>query len=146
MSIFYAVSQDIRFSQQLFQKILLSSGNITKSSIFSGNIKNFAFQAKISHLQQLVGKLLYFSSKAKVIRYNNISRPPCPKSGGRDPNSLGLTPLSDPTPQPSWRRWLMPVADPYGGDRPPYGVEILFFTVVFWQKLNNYPLYIDKKQ
>src|SRR6218665_2334129 len=41
------------------------------------------------------------------------------------------------------RRW---------GRSPPYGVEIIFFhsgvfakVVVFLQKLNNYPLYLDKK-
>jgi len=40
-----------------------------------------------------------------------------------------------------------------GAIAPPYGVEIIFFhsgvfaqIVVFLQKLNNYPLYLDKKQ
>ena len=71
------------------------------------------FQAKIGHLQLLLGKLFYFSSKVTVhfrtyvlymMSYNNISRPvhdACdpttrlPKIWGlRLPNPLGLTPLN----------------------------------------------------
>src|SRR6218665_4133431 len=78
------------------KKISIFRAHLSEISIFSGNFtkflknfdflrqfkKNSIFQAKIAHLQRLLGKLFNFSSKVStfehtsyMIRYNNISRP-----------------------------------------------------------------------
>ena len=60
---FQAISQEkIRFSRNIFEKI----------SIFFRQFKKYSiFQAKIGHLQLLLGKLFYFSSK--VITFEHTS-------------------------------------------------------------------------
>src|SRR6218665_1675676 len=101
------IFEKFRFFQAMSQNNGFFQANCLKNYDFSGNFrKNSILQAKIGHMQLLLGKLFYFSSKVTtfehtyIIRYNNISRPStnpprpsCPKSGGRDPQPLGLPPL-----------------------------------------------------
>ena len=123
------IKEKFRFFQAISQKISIFPGNFfLQISIFPGKfLKNFdfsvkflrnfdfirqlkkysIFQAKIAHLQLLLGKLFYFSSKVTTFIllpvHNKIKwyftthpRPPTttsPKSGGRNPQPPGLTPL-----------------------------------------------------
>src|SRR6218665_1897212 len=108
--------KNFNFFRQFYKRISSFAGKFPKILIFSGN-KKIDFPSKKVHLQLPLGKLFYFSSKVTtfeichtslyMIRYNNISRPvhdsndplrpslrpPCPQSGGRDPQLSGLPPL-----------------------------------------------------
>src|SRR6218665_3721655 len=65
------ISEKFRFFSPNFTQISTSPEKFQKNLEFSGNFtKNSIFQAKIGHLQQLLGKLFYFSSK--VITFENI--------------------------------------------------------------------------
>src|SRR6218665_3593502 len=100
---------------KIFQAILQKNIEFCRQIFENFDLKKLIYQAKKVHLQLPLGKLFYFSSKVTtfehtslyMIRYNNISgpvhdsnaplrlslRPPCPKSGGRDPQLPGLPPL-----------------------------------------------------
>ena len=70
------------FFRQFLEKISIFPGKFPKNFDFSGNFTKISnLQAKIDHLQLLLGKLFYFSSShyfrtyfLYMIRYNNISR------------------------------------------------------------------------
>src|SRR6218665_394406 len=76
-----SMSQKFQFFQTNFRKISIFSGNFTKNfdfsrqnfrkiSIFSRNFtKCFDFYGEMSHLQQLLGKLFYFSSKVTTFEH-----------------------------------------------------------------------------
>src|SRR6218665_2332359 len=109
------ISEKFQFFQAILHKNIEFCGQISENFDFFRQLKKLIFQAKKVHLQLPLGKLFYFSSKVTtfehtslyMIRYNNISRPvhdsnappaplpspPCPKSGGRDPQLPGLPPL-----------------------------------------------------
>src|SRR6218665_1993436 len=60
--------------KRISQKIRFFQGNFRKMSIFSGNLKQkLIFQAKISHLQLLLGKLFYFSSKVTTFEHTSCT-------------------------------------------------------------------------
>jgi len=57
-----------RFFQAISQTISIFPGKFPKFLIFSGNFTNFIdFPSKIGHLQLLLGKLFYFSSKVTTL-------------------------------------------------------------------------------
>src|SRR6218665_3207717 len=103
------------FFRQFYKRISSFAGKFPKILIFSGNYKNSIFQANNCPFTATSGQIILFLFKSNhfrtyflcMIRYNNISRPVhdfndplrpslrplCPKSGGRDPQPPGLTPL-----------------------------------------------------
>src|SRR6218665_3669472 len=96
-------------------KIFIFPSKFPKNSDFSDNLKKIEFPDKNSPFTATFTpwQIILFLFKSQhfrtyflyMIRYNNISRPPCDpprplcsKSGGRDPlNPLGLTPLQKVT-------------------------------------------------
>src|SRR6218665_463397 len=105
-----------QYFQAILQKNIEFCRKISENFDFFQAIKRNRFsKQKIVHLQLPLGKLFYFFFKSNhfrtyflyMIRYNNISRPvhdsndppvtlpatPYPKSGSRDPQPSGLTPL-----------------------------------------------------
>src|SRR6218665_1382944 len=55
-------------------KFRFFSGKFSKHFAFSGNFtKNSPFQAKIDHLQLLLGKLFYFSSKVTTLEHTSCT-------------------------------------------------------------------------
>src|SRR6218665_987263 len=94
------------------QKVSIFPSKFPKNSDFSDNLKKIEFPGKKFAIYSYIctsWQIILFLFKSQhfrtyflyMIRYNNISRPPCDpprplcsKSGGRDPlNPLGLTPL-----------------------------------------------------
>src|SRR6218665_588301 len=100
------------FSGYLTKKFRFFQANYRKISIFQENKKNSNFQAKIGHLQLLLGKLfcLFKSHHFRtyflyIIGYYNISRPvndplrpPCGPHDPPYPKSWGVA-LATPTPR-----------------------------------------------
>ena len=112
------ISDKFRFSRQIFRKFRFFQANFQKISIFQGNLETIFLPGKNCSFTTTSGQsfLLLFKSHhfrtyfLYMIRYSLIIfhdpsttptttlrpslRPsPCPKSGGRDPQPSGLTPL-----------------------------------------------------
>src|SRR6218665_3831622 len=94
------------FLRQIFEKFRFFQAIL---KIFDFPAKNCSFTATSGQIILFLFKSLHFRTYfLYMIRYNNISRPvddpptiplrppttPCPKSGGRDPQPPGLTPLN----------------------------------------------------
>src|SRR6218665_1876125 len=64
--------QNFDFSRQIFEKFRFIQASFQKVLIFSGNLKTISiFQAKIAHLQLLLGKVFYFSSKVTTFEFTS---------------------------------------------------------------------------
>src|SRR6218665_3814020 len=115
------ISEKFQFFQAILQKNIEFSRQISENFDFFRQLKKLIFQAKKFPFigKCTSGQIILFLFKSNhfrryflyMIRYNNISRPvhdpndppatlpstltrpPCPKSGGRDPQPPGLTPL-----------------------------------------------------
>jgi len=65
--------KNLDFSRQICKKIDFLQANFKKSD-FSGNLKTISsFQAKIAHLQLLLGKFFYFSSKVATFEHTSCT-------------------------------------------------------------------------
>src|SRR6218665_3229108 len=109
------ISEKFQFFQAILQKNIAFCRQISENFDFLRQLKNSIFQAKNGPFTATSGQIILFLFKSShfrtyflyMIRHNNISRPvhdsndplrpslrpPCPKSGGRDPQPPGLTPL-----------------------------------------------------
>src|SRR6218665_126233 len=64
--------EKFRFFQVISQKLRLLPGKFPKNFDFSGNFKqNSIFYANIGHLQLLLDKLFYFSSKVSTFEHTS---------------------------------------------------------------------------
>src|SRR6218665_2610391 len=66
--------RNFNFFRQVLKKFQFFKANFRKILIISGNLKkNSFFQAKIAHLQLLLGKLFYFSSKVTTFEHTSCT-------------------------------------------------------------------------
>src|SRR6218665_2143190 len=106
------ISEKFQFFQAILQKNIEFCRQISDNFDFFRQLKKFDFPSKKLSIYSVQIILFLFKSNhfrtyfLYMIRYNNISRPvhdsndplrpslrpPCPKSGGRDPQPPGLTP------------------------------------------------------
>src|SRR6218665_2850770 len=94
---FFRQFQKFRLFQANFSEILIFPGKLLKNfNFFREFKKKFDFPGKNCSFTATSWQIILFLIKSHhfktyflyMIRYNNISRPPCQKSGGSDPPGL----------------------------------------------------------